>query len=151
MTRQQALRLPTEEEIIEICGRGENQIVEFKGQGAEPKVIAKEIAGMLHTRQGGMIFYGVSDDGKVQGSDQSQQQFDQSLQNCLRDSFDPPVTVTINHKKVMGSEIFVLIVPPWNKSDVYLYRSRAFIRKGTNVFAVKSQEIKKLYGGEYID
>ena len=26
MTRQQALRLPTEEEIIEICGRGENQI-----------------------------------------------------------------------------------------------------------------------------
>lgn len=150
VSSRHVLKLPNEEEILEICSRGEDQIFEFKGVGTDLTRVTKEIAAMLHTRQGGMIFYGVDDDGSIQGSDQSRQQFDQSLQNSLRDNIDPPPTVTIHQKKILGSAILIIIVPPWNRKEVYLYRGKVLIRKGTNAFGVKSEESKKLYHGEYV-
>lgn len=148
--KPKSLAVPSESEILEIAKNGENQIYEFKGQGTEARKITREIAAMLNTRQGGIIFYGIDDDGNIEGSDVHQQKLDQSLQNSVRYSVSPAATIRLHTVQVMGSNIIVIVVPPWNKKDVYQFDEKILIRKGTNVFAAKPEELKKLHSGKYV-
>jgi predicted HTH transcriptional regulator len=110
--------------------------------------IIREIAAMLNTKQGGIVLYGVDDDGKIHGSDVTRQKLDQPLQNSLKNSISPAATITLKAVPVMGAEILVILVPPWNRSDVYQFDEKVLIRKGTNVFAAKIEELRKLFRGE---
>jgi predicted HTH transcriptional regulator len=148
--RPQALPVPTETEILDICKNGEDQIYEFKAAGTDIRKVTKEIAAMLNTRQGGIILYGVEDDGTIQGTDVKRQKFDQPLQNSLKNSVSPAAVVTLKSVTVMGTEVLVVVVPPWNRRDVYQFDDKIHIRKGTNVFAAKPEELKKLHKGEHV-
>jgi predicted HTH transcriptional regulator len=148
--KMSALPVPSETELLDICRAGEDQLYEFKGQGTDARKITKEIAAMLHTRQGGFIFYGVDDDGTIQGSDVTRQKLDQPVQNSVKNTISPAATVKLHSVKALGHEVVIIAVPPWNRKDVYQYEERIFIRKGTNVFAAKPEEIRKLHHGEYV-
>ena len=148
--RVQPLSVPTETEALDICKAGEEQIYEFKAAGTEVRKITKEIAAMLNTRQGGIIFYGVEDDGTIQGSDVKRQKFDQPLQNSVKNSISPAAVVTLKSFVVLGTEVLVIIVPPWNRRDVYQFDEKVLLRKGTNVFGAKPEELRKLHRGEYV-
>jgi len=144
------LAVPAERDILDICKHGEDQVYEFKGQGSEVAKLTREIAAMLNTRQGGMILYGIDDSGTIQGTDISRQKLDQPLQNSLRNTISPAATVRLHSVSVIGHEILVVIVPPWNRRDVYHYEGRVLVRKGTNVFVVKPEESKRLHRGDYV-
>jgi predicted HTH transcriptional regulator len=144
------LKVPSETEVLDICKRGEDQIYEFKGQGAEIRKITKEIAAMLNTRQGGLIFYGIDDDGTIQGADVTRQAFDQPLQNSVKNSISPAASVKLHAVSVIGNDILVIIVPPWNRRDVYEMDGRVHLRHGTNVFVARPEQTKKLHRGEYV-
>ena len=148
--RPAPLPLPTETELLDICRDGEDQLFEFKGQGTDTKKIAREIAAMLHTRQGGFIFYGVDDAGTIQGADMTRQKLDQAVQNSVKNTIAPAAVVKLHSVKTLGHEVVVIAVPPWNRKDVYHFEERVLIRKGTNVFAVKPEESKKLHRGQYV-
>lgn len=148
--RPKPIGLPSETEILDMCKKGEDQTLEFKSSGADVRKITKEIAAMLNTRDGGLIFYGVDDDGTIQGSDVSRQKFDQPLQNSVKNSIAPAATVSLKAVKVLGSELLVVIVPPWNRKDVYQFDDRVLIRKSTNTFAAKPEELRKLHDGQYV-
>lgn len=145
------IHVPDEQEILDICREEENQLYEFKGPGIKMEKLAKEIAALLHTRNGGIILYGVDDDGSIIGSDLSYQEFDQRLQNSVRNCITPPPNVQIVKRTVLGSEILLIIIQPWDRSTLYQHRDRRFyIRKGTNVFALKPEEMKNISRGKYI-
>jgi hypothetical protein len=145
--RRKPLPIPTEEQILNICGNGEDQLYEFKAAGTDARKIAREACAMMNTKEGGIIFYGVDDNGKVMGSDVSRQQLDQPLQNSIRNSISPAATISLKAVKVIKSEVLLIIVPPWNRRDVYQFDERVLIRKGTSVFAAKAEELKKLHQG----
>jgi predicted HTH transcriptional regulator len=142
-----SLKTPSEQEILDIAKDGENQIYEFKSQGVDIRKLTKEIAAMLNTKQGGQIFYGISDDGTIEGSDLTAQKLDQPLQNSVRSSISPPATIRIEKINVMGSEILVITIPPWDKKHVYMFDEKVLIRRGTNVFAAKPEDLKTLHSG----
>jgi len=142
--------VPTENDILDMCKSGEDQTLEFKAAGTEARKITKEIAAMLHTRAGGIILYGVDDDGTIHGSDVTRQKLDQPLQNSIKNSVAPAAVVALKSVSVLGSDVLVVIVPPWNKRDVYQFDEKVFLRKGTNVFAAKPEELRKLHRGEYV-
>lgn len=144
------LSAPAEKDILDICRHGEDQLHEFKSRGVETCKIVKEIAGFLHTKKGGLLFYGIGDNGGITGSDLDRQKFDQSIQCSIRDSLDPPAIVDIKQRVVLGYKILVVVVPPWDKRTVYQYDGRVYLRKGTNVFPAKAVEVRKLHNGEYI-
>ncbi len=148
--RAQPLTVPSENGLLDMCNKGEDQTLEFKAAGTDVRKVTKEVAAMLNTRQGGMIFYGVEDDGTIQGSDVRRQNFDQPLQNSVKNSIAPAATVALKSVSAMGNEVLVIIVPPWNRRDVYQFDEKVLIRKGTNVFAARPEELKKLHKGEYI-
>ena len=148
--RAKALPVPSSSEIVDICNRGEDQTYEFKSAGTEVRKITREVAAMLNTRQGGMIFYGVDDHGKIHGSGVSRQDFDQPLQNSVRNSINPSAVVGLKAVQALGSEILVVVVPPWNGSDVYMFEEKVLLRRSTNVFAAKPDELRKLFRGEAV-
>ena len=76
--------------------------------------------------------------------------FDQRLQNSVRNTIQPAPSVRLRSVNVLGTEVLVAVVPPWNKRDVYFYEERAYVRKGTNVFRATAPEIRKLHEGQYI-
>lgn len=144
------LRVPSGSEILDICRHGEDQIYEFKAQGADVNKISREVGAFLNTKQGGLIFYGVEDDGTIAGTDTSRQKFDQSLQNSVKHTIAPPPTISINEATILGTKILVVVVPPWDRRTVYQFDGRILIRKGTNVFIASPQEVKKLHEGVYV-
>jgi len=148
--RPQSLPLPSENEVLDMCKTGEDQTAEFKAAGTDVRKITREIAAMLNTRRGGIVLYGVEDDGTIQGTDVSRQKFDQPLQNSVKNSIAPAATVTLKSVSAIGTEILVIIAPPWNRKDVYQFDEKVLIRKSTNVFAAKPEELKKLHKGEYV-
>ena len=148
--RPPPLRLPTETELLDICRHGEDQLFEFKGQGTDTKKIAREIAAMLHTRQGGLILYGVDDAGTIEGADMTRQKLDQAVQNSVKNTISPAAVVKLHSVQALGHEVVIIAVPPWNRKDVYHYEERVLIRKGTNVFAAKPEESRKLHRGQYV-
>lgn len=142
--RPKPLPLPSENEILDMCKKGEDQTLEFKSAGTDVRKISKEIAAMLNTRDGGIIFYGVDDDGIIQGSDVSRQKLDQPLQNSVKNSIAPAATISLKAVTVLGSELLAVIVPPWNRKDVYQFDDRVLIRKGTNTFCCQTRRVAEV-------
>jgi hypothetical protein len=149
-TKSVELTPPTENELLEIVRHGEDQLHEFKGPGTDVSKIAREVGAMLNTSKGGMILYGVDDDGTIVGSDKSRQDFDQPLQNSVKNTIAPAAVVGLHSVSAMGSAVLVVIVPPWNRSDIYQHADKILIRKGTNVFAARPEEVKRLHRGEAV-
>lgn len=147
-----SIKIPNENEIIDIAEEGEDQLYEFKHPGVETEKITREIAAFVHTRGGGIIFYGIDDDGKIIGSDMTRQKFDQKIHNSIKNTISPIPPISITKKIVLGSEVLLVVVPPWDKKSIYQYtkNEKYYIRRGTNVFTLKSDEIKKLSRGNYV-
>jgi len=150
LRRPPPLKMPSEADILAMANAGESQTLEFKAQGTDVKKITREIAAMLNTRQGGVLLYGVEDDGTIQGSGTTLQKFDQPLQNSIRNTVAPSATVRAASVKVLGTPVIAIVVPPWNRRDVYQYEGRVLLRRGTNVFTAKPEEVRRLHTGQYI-
>jgi predicted HTH transcriptional regulator len=148
--RPKPLAAPSETELLDLCKAGEDEVSEFKAGGTETRKITKEIAAFLHTRRGGIIYYGVDDDGTVSGTDLKRQALDQQIQNSVRNTIKPAPHVAIKTAKPLGTEVLTIHVPPWDKKTIHYYEDRVYIRKGTNVFVATPDEIKRLHRGEYI-
>lgn len=142
-----SLRIPTENEILDICKNGEDQIYEFKTAGTDTRNLTREVAAFANTKLGGLIFYGIEDDGAIVGSDKRKQELDQPVQNSIRNTISPPLLIDIEEKDVLRRKIILIRVPAWNRKDVYHYEGRVYLRNGTNVFVATPSESKKLHRG----
>ena len=145
------IKIPNEKEILEISKNGEDQMFEFKAPGVGIEKITREVAGLLHTKNGGIVFYGIDDDGTIIGSDIKRQDMDQRIQNSTRNTINPHPNVDVVNRNIMGSDVLLIVVNPWDKKTIYQFNDqRYYIRKGTNVFALKPDELKKLHHGQYV-
>jgi len=144
------LTVPSVTEILNICKTGEDQPYEFKSAGVDTDKLTREIGAFANIKTGGIIFYGIDDDGTISGSDKHRQKMDQSIQNSVRNTISPPINIRIREKDLLGHKILLIIIPPWNRKDVYHYKGRVLIRKGTNVFTGKPDESRKLHRGIFV-
>ena len=146
------LAVPSENQILDICKHGEDQLYEFKACGVKIEKITKEIAAFLNTKNGGLIFYGIDDDGYILGSDMRRQKFDQAIQNSIRNTISPQPNIEVKEEDVLGHKVLIVVIPPWNRKDIYQYtkEGRVYIRKGTNKFVATPEELRKLGRGKYV-
>ncbi len=144
------VRIPSETEILDICRSGEDQLYEFKGAGVEASKISREVCAFANTQMGGILFYGVEDDGTIGNADMKRAAFDQKIQNSVRNQISPPLTIKIIEKDVVGHKIYLVAVPPWNRKQVYQFDGRVLLRHGTNVFFAKPDEVRQLHSGKTV-
>jgi Schlafen, AlbA_2 len=145
-----AVSTPSIKETLDICNSGEDQLYEFKAAGTSADKLAKEICAFANTKMGGIIFYGVEDDGSIAGSDMTKQRFDQMLQNSIKHNVTATPAIKLVSQDILGYNIILIIVPPWNKGAVHHFQDGVYIRRGTNVFKTKADETRKLHDGEYV-
>lgn len=144
------IAVPALQQILDICDSGEDQLYEFKSAGTAMEKLAKEVCAFANTKMGGIIFYGVEDDGAIENSDLSRQKFDQSIQNSIKYNITPSPAIKIVGRDILGYQIILVIIPPWNRKDVHHFQDAIYIRRGTNVFKAKADEARKLHNGEYV-
>lgn len=151
-SRQATKHIPNENEILDICKNHEDQLCEFKGPGTAAENITREIAGFLHTKNGGVIFYGIDDAGTIIGSDLRRHDLDQRIHNSVRNTLSPQPNIQVVERNVLGSSVLLIVVPSWDKKTIYQYTkdNHYYIRKGANIFALKPEEISKLSKGQYV-
>lgn len=142
-----SLQIPSAPEILDICRHGEDQIYEFKAAGTNIQKLTKECGAFANTKLGGIIFYGVEDDGTIAGTDKRKQELDQPLQNSIRNAISPSLIIDLAERDILGHEIILIRIPAWNRKDVYQYEGRVYIRIGTNAFIAKPEQTKKLHKG----
>jgi len=147
-----SIHIPTETEILEICKNLEDQLYEFKEPGVGTEKITREISALLHTKDGGIILYGVDDNGVIIGSDLPRHKMDERIQNSVQNTISPSPQISIKDRDVLGSKIILIVVNPWDRKTIYQNTKdhKYYIRKGTNVFELKPDEITKLSKGKYI-
>jgi len=146
------IRIPLENEILDICKQGEDQLYEFKAPGVSTDKMTREIAGFLHTKGGGIILYGVDDNGVIIGADMRRQDLDQKIQNSVRNTVSPAPSIEIKERNVLGSKVLLVVVHPWDRKTIYqdTMDGRYYIRRGANIFALRPEEIRKLLRGVYV-
>lgn len=144
------VRIPNENEILDICRCGEDQLYEYKSAGTDAPKISREICAFANTRAGGILLYGVDDGGTIGNADMKRAVFDQKIQNSVRNTISPALTIKIVEKDVVGHKIYLVVVPPWNTQQVYQYDGRVLLRHGTNVFFAKPEEVKQLHAGNAV-
>jgi len=144
------LPLPTATEILDICKGGEDQLYEFKAPGVKMDKISREIAAFLHTRKGGIVFYGIADNGDILGSDLTRQTFDQKIHNAVRNTIKPAPTIDVKEREVLGKKVISIIIPPWDRDALYEFEGKYMIRKGGNAFKATPEEVRMLGRRKYI-
>ena len=90
--------------------------------------IADELCAFANA-SGGVLLYGVSDDGKIQGmSRERMKAVDQLLVNLSTDAITPPLRINIEHRE-LDNKAFVLVEVP-RGDTVHERDGRSFIRVG---------------------
>jgi hypothetical protein len=149
--RPSAVNVPSDKEILDISKHGEDQLYEFKAPGVDTPKITREIAAFAHTKKGGIVFYGIDDDGIIVGSNMTRQKFDQKIHNTVQNTITPQPNIQIIERNVLGAKVIMIIISPWDRNTFYRYRDGSYyIRKGTNVFVIQPHELTKMGRGQYI-
>lgn len=142
------------EEIARKDLEGESRQVEFKDQIPDKiRKLAKEIAAFAST-DGGRIYLGVNDDGRIDGIDESQMiSFDrlqQGIASITSDLVKPALSVKVEQYRV-GDKVIVQINVPKGSEPVYYIRNIPYIRVLTTSRPATPLEVKKLHLRNFVE
>jgi len=144
------LEIPSAEKIRMICSAGEDQIYEFKESSEELKKIVKDICAFANTKKGGLVFYGVADNGEIKGVKESRQRFEERLRPSVNNLIAPAMIVKILQVRMSDKEVLIIRVSPWGRTEVFHYNGRVYIRDGPISRPTEPEESRKLHRGEYV-
>jgi ATP-dependent DNA helicase RecG len=132
------------EEVLSEIASGEGQHREFKRLIDNPESVAGEIVAFANS-EGGAIYVGVDDDGRIIGLSDADTTF-QSLTNICRDRCIPPISPVIEQHTVSDQDIIVLTVrPELNRSKPYRTAGgRFYIRTGKDKKDATGRELIRI-------
>jgi len=140
----------TKEELLNIVRKGENKRVEFKRAIDRPERIAEEIVAFANM-EGGLILFGVDDDGIVQGLTPSNvarglRADEEFLINIARNNCEPSLLVETDEADVDGKPILILKIPIGrDKPYRARHNSKYFIRVGSTKREATREEQFRLF------
>lgn len=98
----------TQKELRDLVIGGESTTVEFKRKATSPHKIAREICALANTK-GGVIFFGIDDDGSARGIESEKSEMDIINTACQFEIY-PPIEPEFELYYQNNKEILVLIV-----------------------------------------
>lgn len=146
----------TKEELLNIVRKGENKRVEFKRAIDRPERIAEEIVAFANM-EGGLILFGVDDDGIVQGltpSDATRglRADEEFLINVARNNCEPSLLVETAEADVDGKAVLILRIPIGRDKPYRVrHNSKYFIRVGsTKREATREEQFRLFQAGDFL-
>ena len=136
-------------ELKELIFEGESTTLEFKRKFTKPEKIAKEMCAFCNTK-GGIILFGVDDDGSIVGVFSEKTAFDLIYQVC-KFNIEPPIEPTIEFFDFHGKEIIIVEIEESNTKPHKVINTEsteeiAYIRVGEQSVIASKEMVKVLEG-----
>ena len=133
----------TKEDYIEIIDKGENSAVEFKSSLVKTNSLAKEIVAFANTN-GGIIFIGVSDNGKIEGIEKNKN-FEEWVADISRNNVIPSLNLNFSTFIINNKEIAVINIPKGKDKPYQTNDSKFLIRVGSTNRNASQAELMRLF------
>ena len=114
-------------ELANLLNTGESETLEFKTPRAPLEALAKEVCGMLNQR-GGVVVWGVADDGSVPGVPDSEQRA-QALNEYIVQQISPRPLFSVSCHKLKSREVIVVDAPQ-GADKPYSFQREIWVRVG---------------------
>ncbi|HEY9167826.1 MAG TPA: RNA-binding domain-containing protein [Candidatus Kryptonia bacterium] len=143
-------------ELKALISEGENFKIEFKRQFSSVEKIAKELIAFANTK-GGMILFGVDDDGTIYGVESEKSEMD-LIYEAARDYCEPRIEPIVQVIELNRKDIVVAIVEESGKKPHRLQDYRNFVSSDAKVYirindksVIASREVVKILESESSD
>ena len=146
------------EEIIRIINQGESELVEFKTSfkwdvnkqrcnKELPKMISETMCAFANSREGGVLFIGVADNGKLEGISmdikncfhKSLDKFQREVTKKVREDIGAGIIYKLEIKELKSKNICIINVEP-SISPIFTSDGNFLLRKGTSNHKLNSKE-----------
>lgn len=134
----------TPEKLRHLIVKGETNQLEFKLNPPRQSELSERICGMANTSTGGIILFGVEENGNLVGIEQPNLIADELLKAAR--ALKPPVNLTTPEPLtfVIDGKNIVAIEIPGNSGVLYQCNTRGFlIRKGSHTIPMSLEEIEE--------
>lgn len=121
--------------------QGEGISTEFKLDIGNLEAIAKTVCAFLNS-EGGTVFCGVDDKGRIVGVDGAQNQV-QAIHAYLLDKVTPKALFTVNVDDQDGKAILSIDVPE-GKDRPYVFAGSVFVREGSQTRTVDAVKLREM-------
>ncbi len=143
--------------LVERIANGEDSYTQFKQQIISSKELAKEFVAFSNA-MGGIIIFGVCDDGTLKGLDKTEvEKIGQLVGNVGQENVKPPIhpltqNITINHQRLVVVSIESGFAKPYKTSSGIYYTKSGADKKIMSDEALKRlfSEPKRLYADEEV-
>jgi predicted HTH transcriptional regulator len=143
-------------ELKTLISEGENFKIEFKRQFSGVEKIAKELIAFANTK-GGMILFGVEDDGTIYGVKSEKSEMD-LIYEAARNCCEPPIEPIVQVIELNGKDIVVAIVEESGNKPHRLQDYKDMISRDAKVYirvndksVIASREVVKILESESPD
>ena len=136
-------------EIKKIIAEGENSRVEFKSEAVTNEGLAIAIIAFLNG-QGGMLFWGVEDDGRITGLQGSIDRKMNTISQICQSHVRPPIIPVLDTFTLENNQILCLTVEKGIQKPYYIIKNEKilfYIRVGTTCRLASPDQIAILYSG----
>lgn len=132
-------------ELLERVANGEDSYTQFKEHLISSKDLAEEFVAFSNA-QGGIIIFGISDNGEVKGIDHSEiEKLGQLIGNVANENVKPPIhplvqNITISNKRISVISIVPGISKPYKTSSGLFYTKSSSDKK-----IISDEELRRLF------
>ena len=143
-------------ELKALISEGENFKIEFKRQFSSVEKIAKELIAFANTK-GGMILFGVDDDGTIYGVESEKSEID-LIREAAREYCEPPIDPIVQVIELNRKDVVVAIVEESRTKPHRLQDYRDVVSRDARVYirindksVIASREVVKILESENPD
>jgi len=133
----------SEKNIKNLIQQGEGASIEFKDTRVRPESLAKEMVAFSNT-SGGIIFMGISDEGKIEGLDDSRN-WEEWFSNISRTSINPYISPQYFFIHIDSKKIGIIKIPKGLDKPYQTIDGKYWIRVGSTNRQATKEELSRLF------
>ena len=132
-------------EVIERISNGEDSYTQFKEQAVSTKDLAKEFVAFSNA-EGGIIIFGVSDDGEIRGLDTEEiEKLGQLIGNVANENVKPPIRPLIKNITIGELKIIVVSIKKGVSKPYATGSGDYYTKSGADKKKISQEELRRLF------
>ncbi len=132
-------------ELIERINNGEDSFTQFKREAISAKDLAKEFVAFLNAA-GGVIVFGVEDNGRVQGLSTAQiEELGQLIGNTANENVKPPFYPLVENRSINERKLVIAYVPKGSVKPYSTSGGEYLTKSGADKKTLYQEELRRLF------
>ena len=132
-------------ELIERINNGEDSFTQFKREAISAKDLAKEFVAFLNAA-GGVIVFGVEDNGRIQGLSTAQiEELLQLIGNTANENVKPPFYPLVENRSINERKLVIAYVPKGSVKPYSTSGGEYLTKSGADKKKLSQEELRRLF------